>query len=523
MIMQYIQINTRVLVVDDEEMVRDNIEEILVPRIKSNEVVNNAANILFDEEESPIEHRTSNIPKFSVDKASNGPEGLEMIRKSIEIGRPYSVIFLDMRMPGWDGLETATKIREIEGKAEIIFVTAYSDTTIEDIVAKAGQNVGYHCKPYASEEIIQLATKATNDYNKLRNLEQLIEAISSINISEDHLSPLLKNILDQLAAYAQTDTALLGKMHNDGSYEKIFSIGAMEEKVNPTLLQKVIDQVFINSDETLTQSNEIIFAKLEDYVVFAALKKGTRLQTEKLYLLKLFVQNAAKAIRNAELQVKLLEREKLSAAGKAISMLMHDLRSPIKNIPVITEFMREDGIESEWLPALNKSAEEASEMLDDFMDFIREAPVKKQSMGLKELISEAIDLSVEVKEFKELSVIVDVDDSILINCDRSKLKRVITNLINNAIDVLIDKKIVKPSIHISATIIDLFIQIQLRDNGPGIPENLLKTLFDPFVTLNKAGGTGLGLAIVKQFVVAHGGTISVHNDAGAIFSIKLPV
>ncbi len=523
MIMEYIQINTRVLVVDDEEMVRDNIEEILVPRIKSNDVVNNAANILFDEEESPIEHRVNNIPKFTVDKASSGTEGLEMIRKSIEIGRPYAVIFLDMRMPGWDGLETATKIREIENKAEIIFVTAYSDTTIEDIVAKAGQNVGYHCKPYASEEIIQLATKATNDYNKLRNLEQLIDAISSINISENHLSPLLKNILDQLAAYAQTDTALLGKMHNDGSYEKIFSIGAMEEKVNPTLLQKVIDQIFINSDDNLMQSNEIIFAKLEDYVVFAALKKGTILQTEKLYLLKLFVQNAAKAIRNAELQVKLLEKEKLSAAGKAISMLMHDLRSPIKNIPVFTEFMREDGIESEWLPALNKSAEQASEMLDDFMGFIQEAPVKKLAMGLHELITEAIDLSFVAKEFKELLIKVDVDAGIQINCDRSKFRRVITNLINNAAEVLKDKKIDKPTIRISASILDLFVQIHISDNGPGIPEAIFKTLFDPFVTKDKAGGTGLGLAIVKQFVVAHGGTISVYNDGGAVFSIKLPV
>ena len=521
--MEYIQINTSVLVIDDEEMVRDNIEEILVPRIKSNDLVNNAANILFDEEESPIEIRASNIPKFTVDKASNGAEGLEMVRKSVETSKPYAVIFLDMRMPGWDGLETAIKIREIESKAEIIFVTAYSDTSIEDIVSKAGQNVGYHCKPYASEEIIQLATKATNDYNKLRNLEQLIDAISSISISENHLNPLLKNILDQLAAYAQTDTALLGKMHNDGSYEKIFSIGAMEEKVNPALMQKVIDQIFINSDENLMQSNEIIFAKLEDYVVFAALKKGTKFKTEKLYLLKLFVQNAAKAIRNAELQVKLLEKEKLSAAGKAISMLMHDLRSPIKNIPIVTEFMREDGIESEWLTALNKSAEQASEMLDDFMDFIQEAPVKKQAMSLHELITEAIELSIIVKEFKELTINIDVDASIQIKCDRSKFKRVIANLINNAAEVLKDKKVENPSIHIKASIVDSFVQIQIIDNGTGIPDNLLKTLFDPFVTQDKAGGTGLGLAIVKQFVVAHGGTISVHNDGGAVFTIKLPV
>ena len=109
--MEYIQINTRVLVIDDEEMVRDNIEEILVPRIKSNDLVDNAANILFDEEESPVEHRASNIPKFVVNKASNGLEGLEMVRKSIENGKPYAVIFLDMRMPGWEQLIKSERLK----------------------------------------------------------------------------------------------------------------------------------------------------------------------------------------------------------------------------------------------------------------------------------------------------------------------------------------------------------------------------------------------------------------------------
>ncbi len=521
--MKYVQINTRVLVIDDEEMVRDNIEEILVPRTKSNDALDKAASILFDEEISPIEHRSSNMPKFTVDKASSGIEGLEKIKKSLKDGQPYAVVFLDMRMPGWDGLETAVRIREIENKAEIIFVTAYSDTSINDIVAKAGQNVGYHCKPYASEEIVQLATKATDDYNKLRNLEQLIEAISNINISENHLNPLLKNILDQLAGYSQTDTALLGKMHKDGTYEKIFSIGSLEEKVNENLLQDMIDKAFSNSSENVIQSNEIIFAKLEDYVVFAALKKGANLKTEKLYLLKLFVHNAAKAICNAELQVKLLEKEKLSAAGKAISMLMHDLRCPIKNIPIITGMMQEEGVVSEWLPVLDQAGEQASEIIDDFMDFIREAPVKKMPLNFLKLVNEAIDLSTAAKELPSLKIDVSIEPDLIIQADKSKFKRIITNLINNAAEVLKDKKVALPIIKVHATHVSDEIEIIVRDNGNGIPELLLRNLFDPFITYDKAAGTGLGLSIVKQFVVAHGGGIEVHNDGGAVFTMHIPL
>src|SRR5258706_5959251 len=210
--------NTSVLVIDDEEMVSDNIEEILVAKKHSAESqsVDIAASILFDSPTpSLLTPRTSNIPNFTVHKASNGMEGLELVKKSVAAGTPYAVIFLDMRMPGWDGMETAEQIRKIDTKAEIIFVTAFSDNSIDDIVARAGQNVGFHCKPYASEEITQLATKAVTDYNKLRNLEQLIETISSITINEQHLTSLLRNIFDQLVTYVETDMALMGKLQDN--------------------------------------------------------------------------------------------------------------------------------------------------------------------------------------------------------------------------------------------------------------------------------------------------------------------
>lgn len=518
-------INTRVLVIDDEEMVRDNIEEILVPPQRNNEELSQAASVLFDDEPdaSLLESRNSHLPQFIVHKANNGMDGWEKVKQSIANDAPYAVIFLDMRMPGWDGLETALHIREIDSKAEIIFVTAYSDTNIEDIVAKAGQNVGYHCKPYVSEEIILLATKAVDDYNKLRNLEQLIEAISSINLSEQHLNSLLKNILDQIASYTQTDMALLGKLHPDGSYEKIFSIGPVEEKLNFHQLASIIENASKNSTEQIIQADELVFTRLDGgYVVFTALKKDIRLKTEKLYLLKLFVHSAAKAIRNAELQAKLLEKEKLSAVGQAISMLMHDLRAPIKNIPLLTQMLREEGVQSEMLNMLDQCGEQASEIFDDFLDFVREAPIQSQKLQLLSMVQEGIALSETANKFTLLNIQTHIAEDLYILGDKSKCKRIITNLVNNAAEVLRDRAVASPSITIDALEKDGFIELVIRDNGPGIPDTLLKTLFDPFITKDKSGGTGLGLAIVKRFVQAHGGEIKVHNDSGAVFQISHP-
>ena len=518
--------NTSVLVIDDEEMVRDNIEEILIPRKTSaeSESVDLAASILFDSPSKPLlAPRTSNIPNFTVHKAANGMDGLELVKKSITLGQPYAVIFLDMRMPGWDGMETAEQIRKYDSKAEIIFVTAFSDRSIDDIIARAGQNVGYHCKPYAAEEITQLATKAVSDYNKLRNLEKLIEAISSISLDEQHLTSLLRNILDQLATYVETDMALLGKLHGDYVYEKIFSIGSIEEKIN---LEELVNRLKAApiSDEEVMQLDDVVFARMDHYTIFAVLKKQEKLKTEKLYLLKLFVLNAAKAIQTAELREKLIQKEKLSAIGKAVSMMMHDLRSPIKNIKVLTDMMRADHPENEWLDMIDECGVQASEIFEDFLDFIKETPAKKLPVNVAKVIDDGIKLT-EERNKEQVIIHKNIPADLVVPGDESKLKRTIMNLVNNAIDALIDHKISDPRIDLTAETdkINNHVILSIRDNGPGIPAEIIKTLFDPFVTKQKSNGTGLGLAIVKQYIIAHGGEIKVGNDKGALFTISLPL
>ncbi|HEY8782118.1 MAG TPA: hybrid sensor histidine kinase/response regulator [Mucilaginibacter sp.] len=518
------EFNTSVLVIDDEEMVRDNIEDILVPRGTSPEqnIISDAVSILFDAPATLLAPRTRNIPVFTVDKASTGMEGIHKVRKAIEKGCPYAVIFLDMRMPGINGLETAMEIRKYDIKAEIVFITAYSDCSIEEIVEQAGQNVGYHCKPYASEEIIQIATKAVTDYNKLRNLEKLIESISSIGLNNMQLTSLLKNILDQLASSLETDMALLGKLHEGFVYEKIFSIGAFEENVNLEELIARVKNINIEKNEVI-QIEELVLARMDNYSVFALLKKHERLKTEKMYLLKLFVQNAAQAIRNAELNEKLIQKEKLSAVGQVLAMVMHDLRSPIKNIKLITSLMREEGEAGEMVDLIDQSAEQASKIFDDFLDFIKETKITKVAVNVNKIVTEAIKQAETREGIEQITIIKNVPDTLVVPGDESKLRGTIINLVNNAIDVLHDRKITDGVITISAKIEDKEVTLYITDNGPGIPPEIKDTLFDPFVTSRKKNGTGLGLSIVKQFIMGHGGKIAVYNDHGATFTITLPL
>ncbi len=518
------EVNTSILIIDDEEMVRDNIADILMPQssFEDFDSMNDALNVLFEAPKPLLTTRTPNIPVFSVQKAANGMEGVKKVKEAIEQGKPFAVIFLDMRMPGMSGLETAIEIRKYDAKVEIIFITAYSDRSIDEIVEQAGQNVGYHCKPYAPEEIIQIATKAVTDYNKLRNLEKLIESISTIGLNKHQLNSLLKNILDQLAGFVDTDLALIGKLNEDNSYEKILSIGTHDDQVNIDELISRIKNRDLKQEEVV-QIDELFLAHIDNYTVFAVLKKQEKLKVEKMYLLKLFIQNAAQAIRNAELNEKLIQNEKLSAVGQVIGMVMHDLRSPIKNITVLTELMRKDGVDNQWVDFIDQCAAQASEIFDDFLDFIRNTPVIKTPVSLHKIMSDALKVTEGRAGAEQVAITVNIEKDVKVPGDESKLRRVFSNLIANAIDALLDNNIIDPNITINTEIQGNEIQISVQDNGPGIPSEIQRTLFDPFVTKKKQHGTGLGLAIVKQYITAHGGSIGVENNGGALFTIVLPL
>jgi two-component system NtrC family sensor kinase len=87
--------NTAVLVIDDEELVRDNIEDILVPHYndEDQESINLAVNILFDTPKPLLASRTASMPQFTVDKAANGMDGAALVKKAVENDTPYAVIF----------------------------------------------------------------------------------------------------------------------------------------------------------------------------------------------------------------------------------------------------------------------------------------------------------------------------------------------------------------------------------------------------------------------------------------------
>ncbi|MFP4373252.1 MAG: ATP-binding protein [Spirochaetaceae bacterium] len=516
------KLNTRVLIIDDEETIRDSFREILLPKARDYGALDEASASLFGS--SGPAKRGSELFDFQLDEAADGESGVEKVREAVSADAPYAAIFVDMRMPGRDGLETVQQIRKIDGRAEIIFITAYSDHSIEDVVDRAGANVGYHTKPFAPEEIRQLATKAVYEWNKTRNLENLITIISDLRATRPQLDLLLHNVLHQVAELVGSGSALIAFRGEDSQYRKHIGIGRLADEAVAEEYLKTLPQV---PEGEVLQGEESIYFPMHDYGVVALFEESRRaLSTDRIYMIRLFLEQAAQAIDNTELQEELIRSEKLSAVGQGISMVAHDLRSPLGNIISLVELIKvsEDKAEEvpRYLDLIKQSAENATTIVSDILDFTRNTEIEKRWVAARRLVERVVDDATRRDTAAGVRIEARGSDGVEVLCDFSKMQRVLSNLVRNAAEALTRARVADPVVSVGAERRDGATHFVVSDNGPGLPEEIRSRLFVPFAT-SKTAGTGLGLAIVKRFVDAHGGTIEVDTGpAGTTFDIAVP-
>ncbi len=520
--------NTRVLVIDDEEIVRDSIREILIPNKEDHSNLNDAAFDLFDEivptvESEPIKYR----PEFTFEEANNGKAGLEKVRVACENEEPYAVIFLDMRMPDWDGLKTCEEIRQIDPKVQIFFITAYSDRSIDEISIRAGYDIGYLSKPFVQEEIIQIATKGVHDWQRLTSLEQLLEIIGRLGVGNDKLKTLLINIFHQVSDYIGTDYAILGRLNDDNIFEEIAKIGVGIDRMQIKKLLEKISQIDPNQQNKIDTIDGILVCRMEQYYIFTVPFKRDFLNQEKMYLIHLFIENAIRAIKNAELSEELVQREKLSAIGQAITMVMHDIKNPIGAVQSIVELLKDEpeDVENvlELATMIQESTEYAMDIITDVRDYINNANLIRTEINLSSYLKGILEEVNQNNKEKKVELRLETPSELIGRVDSKKMKRVVVNLVNNAIEAMESHEVTDPVVWIKGRQEVGLIELQIKDNGPGIPEEIQSKIFDPFVTSGKVNGTGLGLAIVKQIIQAHHGKIEIESDdTGATFHISLP-
>ncbi len=224
-----------------------------------------------------------------------------------------------------------------------------------------------------------------------------------------------------------------------------------------------------------------------------------------------------------KLRETLLRSQRLATIGETATMVGHDLRNPLQGISGATYNIRKhlgaasDPSVMDMLGVIDNGIQYANRIVNDLLDFSRETqihllPTTTQTIVKQALTNATIPNNIKVED--------DMLNDFEILADESKMTRVITNLIQNAVDAMPNGGILS----ISSTKENSQVSIRVADTGVGIPRDHLVKLWNTLFT-TKSKGMGLGLPICKRFIEAHDGTLSVETTLGkgSTFTATIPI
>lgn len=218
--------------------------------------------------------------------------------------------------------------------------------------------------------------------------------------------------------------------------------------------------------------------------------------------------------------------DRLTLLGQMTSSFVHEFRNPLTSIKGFIQLIKSEYPDMKYLDIISNELEQLNFRISQFLLLSKKELIGKEktTFSLNTMLEEVLVflypsiLDVKVKIMKELQ------SDVKIFGYADEIRQVLINIIFNAIDVLGHYRMEEPIIEIKCfTIPNSFIQINIGNNGPMIPEEHQKTIFEPFFTTKKLG-TGLGLFVCREIIEKHKGvlTCSSHWDQ-TVFSIVLPL
>jgi signal transduction histidine kinase/ABC-type uncharacterized transport system substrate-binding protein len=224
---------------------------------------------------------------------------------------------------------------------------------------------------------------------------------------------------------------------------------------------------------------------------------------------------------------------RFSTAGELTASIAHEINQPLGAIltnaetaQAILKSPNPDTAElNEIVDDILKDDRRASEVIRRMRSLLKKAPFELKGLDLNDVARETIEFLSTLAAARKVELTSLITQNALpILGDRIQLQQVILNLVVNGIDAMRDTPQENRIISIRTARVEKFAQLSVSDLGPGIPEEKLKEVFEPFFT-SKADGMGMGLSIARTIIEAHNGQISAKNrdHGGASFRIRLPL
>lgn len=304
---------------------------------------------------------------------------------------------------------------------------------------------------------------------------------------------------------------------------------------NYELLNETMTILSISEDKTkLTQKRSYNISNSQNNTINALTHLVSVANEELFELNKTLEKKVLQEVeKNREKDKQLLFQNRLAQLGEMISMIAHQWRQPLSSISSATTNIKlkatlktlEPLQTIELCDMILESTKYLSTTIDDFRNFYQKDK-HKVFVSFDSMVKDVlkiIGISLENNGI-ELDIKVQTDCEMLTH--PNEVKQVIINILKNAKDVLLERKVSNPLIFIEIYKKDNLNIMKIEDNGGGVDEKIIDYIFDPyFSTKDSKNGTGLGLYMSKMIIESNcGGELNVYNseDGGAIFEIILP-
>ena len=570
--------NRRLLIIDDNPAIHEDFRKILVP----DDVPANACGVEEDEAaifgDAPAATSTGVV--FEVDSASQGQEGLDLIRRALQEKRPYTMAFVDVRMPpGWDGIETTRQIWAVCPDLQIVICTAYSDYSWSDMQEqiKPRDRLLILKKPFDTVEVLQLANALTEKWRLQQEFKGLMNDLEArVQLRTQELESSMKEAVLSREKEQLSCESLRHEMAERGRLEQRF-------REQAALLDKTTDAIVVSDlEHRITYWNkgaekiygwtaeevigrrafDLLYREVSPFETAVACivkysewtgeiqqvtRTGGTLLVEARWTL---LHNSAgqpqgilaintDITEKKQLEQQFLRAQRMDSIGTLAGGIAHDLNNALTPILMSIELLKlqkQDPRGMNMLSTIDNSAKRGAGMVRQLLTFASGLEGKQLAMDVGQLLKEIEKIANETF-LKTIQVRSEIPaDLWTVQGDPTQLHQVLLNLCVNARDAMPDGGTLKLSawnLMIDQHYVGLngegepgpYIVIQVKDTGTGMPPEVIERIFEPFFTTKELGkGTGLGLSTSLGIIKSHHGFLHVDSvpGVGTKFLVYLP-
>ncbi len=219
--------------------------------------------------------------------------------------------------------------------------------------------------------------------------------------------------------------------------------------------------------------------------------------------------------------------ERLATVGRLAAGVAHEIGTPLNVISGRASLVEKGRVPPEEVPEaariVREQAHRITEIVQQLLGFARRREPKRVRLRLDRLVRDSLPLLDGFRRKKQVELRLEPGPEVEVLAEPGPIQQVITNLVLNAIQAIADGGTVRLRVGLDPETGGADLEVE--DDGPGIPDDVLPRIFEPFFTTKEVGeGTGLGLSVVWGIVEDHGGTVEVRTEAGhgTVFRVRLP-